>query len=97
METFESFITPTVSAKNLGWIGGSPSKPTYRVLYDWKSPREETQWVTEFLKAPYALTGYRAHWVALAVDSVVGMHISLRQERLEDLVDPSEGDQDLGF
>ena len=98
MEGFESFIDPAVSANIRGWIEGTPgSNPKYRVLYDWKGPAEELQWVAKFMQAPYVLTGYRAHWVALAVNAVIGKHISLKQERLENLTDRSEEDEDLGF
>lgn len=98
MEAFEAFIDPAVAANVHCWIDGPPgSDPRYRVFYGWKGLTGELQWVAEFIQAPYTLAGFRAHWLALAVNAVVGKHISLKQEGLETLADWSEEDENLGF
>ena len=81
--------------------GDDSSKPppttTYRVIYNWTGPAEEAFWTAEFIRIPYTLTGHRAHWIALAVDRVVGKTISLKQETKWDFIEPSSSDEDLGF
>lgn len=83
----------------LAAAAGSSQQLTYRVVYIWDDHDVEAEWVAQFVQTPYKLTGYRAHWVALAVDRVMSEYVLLKRERVGDLRDDveDENDQDLGF
>lgn len=58
------------------------TKNTYRVVYYWTDREVEAAWTRRFVETDYALTGHRAHWVALAAERVRGEHVAIMRDRL---------------
>jgi hypothetical protein len=76
------------------------TRNTYRVVFYWDGAREAAQWIKEFVEAPYALTGCRAHRAALASDSVHAKQVHFKRDSLADLREvgeEEEEEEDLGF